>query len=164
MSMHCYQCEMSAPEACGANGQDMGTCGKTETLARLQDMMIFGLKGLAAYREHAAELGADTREVDDVMSETLYFTLTNVNFSFEEHVAQLMKVGQAGVKVMGLLSDAHTKALGVPTPVTVTENKAEGRAILVSGHNLFMLKDLLEATNGKGVNVYTHSEMLPAHA
>lgn len=164
MSMHCYQCEMSAPGGCGSKGQDKGTCGKTETLARLQDIMIFGLKGLAAYREHAAELGADTREVDDVMSETLYFTLTNVNFSFEEHVSQLMKVGQAGVKVMGLLSDAHTKALGVPTPVTVTENKAEGKAILVSGHNLFMLEDLLEATDGKGVNIYTHSEMLPAHA
>ncbi len=164
MSMHCYQCEMSAPGACGANGQDRGTCGKTETLARLQDIMIFGLKGLAAYREHARELGADTVEVDDVMSETLYFTLTNVNFNFDEHIAQLMKVGQAGVKVMGLLSEAHTKTLGVPTPVTVTENKAEGKAILVSGHNLFMLKDLLEATDGKGVNIYTHSEMLPAHA
>ncbi len=164
MSMHCYQCEMSAPDACGANGAQQGTCGKTETLARLQDIMIFGLKGLAAYREHAAELGAETREVDDVMSETLYFTLTNVNFNFDEHIAQLMKVGQAGVKVMGLLSDAHTNVLGIPTPVTVTENKAEGKAILVSGHNLFMLKDLLEATEGKGVNIYTHSEMLPAHA
>ncbi len=163
MSMHCYQCEMSAVGGCGSKGQDQGTCGKTETLARLQDTMIFGLKGLAAYREHAAELGADTRPVDDVMAETLYFTLTNVNFNFDEHIAQLMKVGQAGVKVMGLLSDAHTKALGVPTPVVVTENKAEGKAILVSGHNLPMLKELLEATEGKGVNIYTHSEMLPAH-
>ena len=104
MSMHCYQCEMSAVDACGSRGQDHGTCGKTETQARLQDMMIFGLKGLASYRSHAAELGADTKPVDDVMAETLYFTLTNVNFNFDEHIAQLMKVGQAGVKVMGLLS------------------------------------------------------------
>ncbi len=163
MSMHCYQCEMSAVDGCGSHGQDQGTCGKTETLARLQDLMIFGLKGLAAYRVHAAELGADTKPVDDVMADTLYFTLTNVNFSFDEHIAQLMKVGQAGVKVMGLLSEAHTKSLGVPTPVTVTENRAEGKAILVSGHNLFMLKELLEATAGKGINIYTHSEMLPAH-
>ena len=163
MSMHCYQCEMSTVEACGANGQDQGTCGKTETLARLQDLMIFGLKGLASYRSHAAELGADTKEVDDVVSDTLYFTLTNVNFNFDEHIAQLMKVGQAGVKVMGLLSEAHTKTLGVPTPVTVTQNQAEGKGVLVSGHNLFMLKEFLEATEGKGIHVYTHSEMLPAH-
>ncbi len=163
MSMHCYQCEMSAPGACGAKGQTVGTCGKDETLARLQDIMIFGLKGLSAYREHARELGADTTEVDDVIAETLYFTLTNVNFNFDEHIAQLMKVGQAGVEVMSLLSEAHTKTFGIPTPVTVTENKAEGKAILVSGHNLLMLKKLLEATEGKGINIYTHSEMLPAH-
>ncbi|MGN7611740.1 hydroxylamine reductase [Magnetococcales bacterium HHB-1] len=162
--MFCYQCSMSAPDGCGAKDQDLGTCGKDKNLARLQDIMIFGLKGLAAYREHARELGADTLEVDDVINETLYFTMTNVNFNFDQHIAQLMKVGSAGVKVMDLLSGAHTNALGVPTPVSVAQNRAEGHAILVSGHNLSMLKDLLEASKDRGVNVYTHSEMLPAHA
>ncbi len=163
MSMFCYQCEMSSPEGCGSKGQSAGTCGKDENLARLQDMMVFGVKGLAAYRMHAADLGADTKEVDDIMAETMYFTLTNVDFNFDQHIAQLMKLGSAGVKAMGLLSEAHTQHLGVPTPVSVTQNRAEGKGILVSGHDLLMLKNLLEATAGRGVNIYTHSEMLPAH-
>ena len=84
--MFCYQCEMSMPEGCGAHGQEIGTCGKTATKSRLQDLMVFGLRGLSAYREHARELidmnpnAEDLKtliEVDDVMSETLYFTLTN---------------------------------------------------------------------------------------
>ncbi|MBF0588451.1 MAG: hydroxylamine reductase [Magnetococcales bacterium] len=161
--MFCYQCSMSAPNGCGSKEQALGTCGKDANLARLQDIMIFGLKGLAAYREHARELGADTTEVDDTISETLYFTMTNVNFDFDQHIAQLMKVGDAGVKAMDLLSGAHTGAFGIPTPVQITQNKAEGKGILVSGHNLDMLGKLLEATAGKGINIYTHSEMLPAH-
>jgi hydroxylamine reductase len=161
--MFCYQCEMSANGGCGSKGQSQGTCGKDENLSRLQDTMIFGLKGLSAYRTHAEEMKVDTKEVDDVMAETLYFTLTNSNFNFDDHIAQLMKVGSAGVKMMGLLSNAHTDTLGIPTPVSVSQNKAEGKAILVSGHNLIMLKALLEATEGKGINIYTHSEMLPAH-
>lgn len=161
--MFCYQCEMSAPNGCGTKNQALGTCGKNANLAQLQDIMIFGLKGLAAYREHARELGADTSKVDDVVSETLYFTMTNVNFNFDEHIKQLMKIGQAGVEVMDLLSDAHTSRLGIPTPVRISQNRAEGKAILVSGHNLDMLHKLLEATVNKGINIYTHSEMLPAH-
>lgn len=155
---------MSAPIGCGNNGQEAGTCGKSSTLANLQDIMVYGLRGLSAYREHLNELAPEkTKGVDDVMSETLYFTLTNVNFNFDDHIAQLMKIGSAGVEAMNLLSDAHTAKFGVPTPVTVSQNKAEGKAILVSGHNLDMLKKLLEATKDKGINVYTHSEMLPAH-
>ena len=161
--MFCNQCEMSTPGGCGSDGQALGTCLKDADLARLQDTMVYGLKGLAAYRQHAKELGADTREIDDLTAETLYFTMTNVNFSFDEHIAQLMKIGAAGVKVMDLLSQGHVERLGVPTPVTVTQNRAEGQAILVSGHNLDMLQGLLEATAGTGINVYTHSEMLPAH-
>ena len=163
MSMFCYQCEMSMPEGCGSAGQSVGTCGKDATQTRLQDIMVFGLKGLSAYRYHANEIGGDTKEVDDIISETLYFTLTNVNFNFDDHIAQLMKVGSAGVKVMNILSDAHTKKFGIPTPVNVSQNRAEGKAILVSGHNLDMLADLLEATKDSGINIYTHSEMLPAH-
>ncbi len=164
MSMFCYQCEMSSINGCGSNGtQVVGNCGKTETISRIQDILVFGLKGLSAYRYHANELGADTKVVDDVMAESLYFTLTNVNFNFDDHIKQLLKVGEAGVKMMGILSDAHTKAFGIPTPVKVTQNKAEGKAILVSGHNLHAMKYLLEQTEGKGINIYTHSEMLPTH-
>ena len=164
MSMFCNQCEMSAPGGCGSKGQPAGTCGKNETLANLQDTMIYGLKGLSAYREHLNELAPDqTKNVDDVISETLYFTLTNVNFNFNDHIKQLMKVGSAGVEVMDKLSNAHTNKFGIPTPVVIPQNTVEGKAILVSGHNLEMFEELLKATEGKGINVYTHSEMLPAH-
>lgn len=164
LEMFCHQCEMSAPNGCGSKGQNKGTCGKNSTLANLQDMMIFGLKGMSAYRHHANELGANTSEVDKVIADTLYFTLTNSNFNFDEHIKQLLKVGEAGVKIMNILSQAHTNAFGIPSPVKITQNKACGKAILVSGHNLFALKKLLDATKNKGINIYTHSEMLPAHA
>ena len=163
LSMFCHQCEMSAPGGCGSKGQSKGTCGKTDTLALLQDTMVFGLKGLSAYRHHAHELGADTSAVDRIMADTLYFTLTNSNFNFEEHIKQLVKVGNAGVEMMNILSDAHTAKFGIPTPIRVSQNKVEGKAILVSGHNLHALDALLKATEGKGINIYTHSEMLPAH-
>ncbi len=164
MSMFCYQCEMSLPDGCGSSGATVGTCGKDENLSRLQDLMVFGLKGLSAYREHLNELAPEqTKNIDDVMSETLYFTLTNVNFNFDDHIKQLMRVGSAGVEVMDRLSNAHTSSFGIPTPVTVPQNVVEGKAILVSGHNLDMFEKLLKATEGKGINVYTHSEMLPAH-
>ena len=162
--MFCNQCEMSMVGGCGSNGQVAGTCGKDETLANLQDTMIYGLKGLAAYREHLNELApTETKNIDDIISETLYFTLTNVNFNFDDHIKQLMKVGTAGCEVMDKLSNAHTSKFGIPTPVSVSQNMVEGKAILVSGHNLEMFENLLKATEGKGVNVYTHSEMLPAH-
>lgn len=164
MSMFCYQCEMSQKGGCGSTGATVGTCGKDENLSRLQDTMIFGLKGLAAYREHLNVMSPElTKNVDDVISETLYFTLTNVNFNFEEHIAQLMKVGAAGIEVMDHLSNSHTNKFGIPTPVVVPQNRVEGKAILVSGHDLPMFEKLLIATEGKGINVYTHSEMLPAH-
>ncbi len=164
MSMFCYQCEMSTPGGCGSTGAVVGTCGKDENLSRLQDLMVFGLKGLSSYREHLNELApTQTKNIDDVMSETLYFTLTNVNFNFDDHIRQLMKVGSAGIEVMDKLSNAHTGTFGIPTPVVVPQNVVEGKAILVSGHNLDMFEKLLKATQGKGINVYTHSEMLPAH-
>lgn len=164
MSMFCYQCEMSQKGGCGSTGAVVGTCGKDENLSRLQDIMIFGLKGLSAYREHLNTFKPElTKEIDDVMSETLYFTLTNVNFNFNDHINQLMKIGSAGVKVMSHLSETHTNKFGIPTPVIVPQNKVEGKAILVSGHDLEMFERLLIATADKGINVYTHSEMLPAH-
>ena len=164
MSMFCYQCEMSQKGGCGSTGATVGTCGKDENLSRLQDIMIFGLKGLSAYREHLNTFKPElTKEIDDVMSETLYFTLTNVNFNFNDHINQLMKIGRAGSLVMDRLSNTHTNKFGIPTPVTVSQNKVEGKAILVSGHDLEMFERLLIATQDKGINVYTHSEMLPAH-
>lgn len=157
--MFCYQCEQTPKGGC----TKVGVCGKTEDLASLQDTIIFGLKGVAAYATHARELGYTDPEVDKITHEALYFTLTNVNFNLDEHIKMALKVGSATVKVMELLDKAHTDRLGVPTPVQVTNDKIEGKAIIVTGHNLLALEELLKQSEGKGVNIYTHSEMLPAH-
>lgn len=157
--MFCQQCEQTPKGGC----TKIGVCGKDENIASLQETIIYALKGIAAYATHARQLGYSDPEVDTITQEALYTTLTNVNFNLQEHVAMAMKVGGATVKVMDLLDKAHTSRLGVPQPVTVSENKVEGKCILVTGHNLFALEELLKQTEGKGINVYTHSEMLPAH-
>ncbi|MFD2368839.1 hydroxylamine reductase [Brevibacillus sp. GCM10020057] len=157
--MFCYQCEQTPTGGCKV----IGVCGKNEELASIQDTIIFALKGIAAYATHARQLGYIDPEVDGITQEALYFTLTNVNFNLNEHLQMAMKVGSAAIKVMELLDQAHTKHFGIPQPVTVSQNKIEGKCIVVTGHNLFALEELLKQTEGKGINIYTHSEMLPAH-
>lgn len=157
--MFCYQCEQTPHGGCTR----VGVCGKNEDIASLQDTMIFGLKGVAAYATHARQLGYHDSEVDAITHEALYTTLTNVNFNLAEHIQMALKVGRATVKIMDVLDQAHTARLGVPSPVTVSEDKIEGHCILVTGHNLYALEELLKQSEGKGVNIYTHSEMLPAH-
>lgn len=90
-------------------------------------------------------------------------TLTNSNFNEQEHIDMAMKVGKSALRVMELLDEAHTNHFGVPEPVQITQNHVEGKAIVVTGHNLFALEELLKQTEGKEINIYTHSEMLPAH-
>lgn len=158
--MFCNQCEQTMEGGCDKN---IGVCGKNEDISSLQDISIYGLKGVAAYAHHARELGATDKDVDAIMAETLYSTLTNVNFRLNDNVDTALKVGEAAIKVMDLLDKAHTDRLGIPEPVTVSEDKVEGKSILVSGHNLYALEELLKQTEGKGINIYTHSEMLPAH-
>ncbi|MBH0333112.1 MULTISPECIES: hydroxylamine reductase [Brevibacillus] len=157
--MFCYQCEQTPTGGCKV----IGVCGKNEDLASIQDTIIFALKGIAAYATHARQLGYIDPEVDGITQEALYFTLTNVNFNLDEHLQMAMKVGKSAIKVMELLDRAHTDHFGVPQPITVSQNKIEGKCIVVTGHNLFALEELLKQTEGKGINVYTHSEMLPAH-
>lgn len=157
--MFCYQCEQTPSGGCKV----IGVCGKTEELASIQDTIVFALKGIAAYATHARQLGYIDSEVDGITQEALYFTLTNVNFNLDDHLKMAMKVGQAAIKVMELLDKAHTEHFGVPQPVTVSQNKIEGKCIVVTGHNLFALEELLKQTEGRGINIFTHSEMLPAH-
>ena len=157
--MFCYQCEQTPAQGC----TKVGICGKNPDIASLQDIMIFGLKGVAAYATHAKELGYVDEEVNAITQEALYTTLTNSNFNLEEHINMTLKVGTATVKIMDVLDRAHTSYLGTPSPVTISQDKVEGHCILVTGHNLYALKALLEQTEGKGINVYTHSEMIPAH-
>lgn len=157
--MFCYQCQQTPKGGC----TKIGVCGKNEDIASLQDTIVLGLKGIAAYATHARELGFTDPEVDGITHEALYMTLTNSNFNLNDHINMALKVGSATVKVMDLLDRAHTSKLGVPKPVTVSQDKVEGHAILITGHDLFALEELLKQTEGKGINVYTHSEMLPAH-
>ncbi|MCX7571776.1 hydroxylamine reductase [Tumebacillus sp. DT12] len=157
--MFCHQCEQTPHGGC----KTIGVCGKNEEIASLQDTIIFALKGIAAYATHARQLGYIDPEVDAITHEALYLTLTNSNFNLQEHLDMAMKVGSAAIRVMELLDKAHTTHLGIPQPITVSQNKIEGRSILVTGHNLYALEALLEQTEGKGINIYTHSEMLPAH-
>lgn len=159
LKMFCYQCSQTPKGGC----TKIGVCGKNEDISSLQDTIIFGLKGIAAYATHAREMGYTDPEVDAITQEALYATLTNSNFNLGEHVEMVLKVGSATVKVMDLLDRAHVEKLGVPEPVTVTNDKVEGKAIIVTGHNLVALENLLKQSEGKGVNIYTHSEMLPAH-
>ncbi|MED1873611.1 hydroxylamine reductase [Brevibacillus borstelensis] len=157
--MFCYQCEQTPTGGC----KTVGVCGKTEELASIQDTIIFALKGIAAYATHARQMGHIDPEVDGITQEALYFTLTNVNFNLDEHLKMAMKVGRAAIRVMELLDQAHTSRFGIPQPIRVSQNKIEGKCIVVTGHNLFALEELLKQTEGKGINIYTHSEMLPAH-
>lgn len=159
MIMFCYQCEQTPTGGCKV----IGVCGKNETIASLQDTIVFGLKGIAAYRTHAAQLGYTDAFVDATTQEALYMTLTNSNFNEQEHIDMAMKVGKSALRVMELLDEAHTNHFGVPEPVQITQNRVEGKAIVVTGHNLFALEELLKQTEGKEINIYTHSEMLPAH-
>ena len=157
--MFCNQCEQTPVGGCTV----IGVCGKDETISSLQDTIVYGLKGIAAYRTHANQLGFTDAFVDKTISEALFMTLTNSNFNVQEHIAMAMQVGQAAVRMMEVLDEAHTTRLGIPQPIRVSQNKIEGRSIVVSGHNLFALEELLKQTEGKGINIYTHSEMLPAH-
>ncbi|WCN37975.1 hydroxylamine reductase [Aneurinibacillus uraniidurans] len=157
--MFCYQCEQTPSGGCKV----IGVCGKNEDIASLQDIMIFGLKGIAAYATHARQLGYTDPFVEETTQEALYMTLTNSNFNTQEHINMAMKVGQAAVRIMDVLDRAHTDRFGIPQPVQVSQNKIEGKCIIVTGHNLFALEELLKQSEGKGINIYTHSEMLPAH-
>jgi hydroxylamine reductase len=161
MSMFCYQCEQTAK---GTGCTVQGVCGKKEDVASLQDTLLFGLKGIAAYAFHARELGARDEEVDAFMHEGLFATVTNVDFDPQRFVGLLMTCGQMNLRVMELLNNAHVQRFGRPQPAKVATGTKAGPGIVVTGHDLLDLYELLLQTEGKGINVYTHGEMLPAHA
>lgn len=158
-SMFCNQCEMTVSGGCEING----ICGKDPDVQSLQNNLIYALKGLAAYAYHARELGYTDPEVDAFFAEGLYSTLTNVSFDLNHFVALNMKAGQMTLKAMAMLKQAHTEHFGEMVPVQVPTGTFAGKGMLVTGHNLKALYELLKQTEGTGINIYTHSEMLPAH-
>ena len=159
--MFCYQCEQTVG---GKGCTNSGVCGKDQDIQSLQDTLLFGLKGIAAYAYHARELGYKDDQVDAFMHEALFKTLTNVNFDLNDHIGAVLKCGEMNLKVMELLDRAHTEKFGNPVPTQVDTGTRGGHGILVTGHDLLDLYELLKQTEGKGINIYTHGEMLPAHA
>ena len=131
-------------------------------LTGLQELLTYGLKGTAAYADHAYVLGKQDDSVFAFFHEALDF-LTRPNPTVDALFGMNMRCGQVNLKVMELLDAANTGAYGTPVPTPVRITPLAGKAILVSGHDLKDLAALLEQTEGKGIRVYTHGEMLPAH-
>lgn len=158
--MFCYQCSQTVN---GVGCNKSGVCGKNDTVSNLQDNLIFAIKGIAAYNYHAKDFGKKDEEVDEFLTKGLYSTLTNVNFDIDNLIALGLKAGEMNLKVMKMLKEAHIENYGEPEPVEVKVGAQEGPGILVTGHDLKALEELLKQCEGTGVKVYTHSEMLPAH-
>jgi hydroxylamine reductase len=140
-----------------------GVCGKEPTVARLQDNLLFAIKGISAYLYHARELGYTDPEVDAFLERGFYSTLTNVNFDAGEFVKLALEAGEMNIKTMNLLKKAHIETYGEPTPTEVKVGSVKGPGIIATGHSIKALAELLKQTEGTGINVYTHSELLPAH-
>lgn len=160
LDMFCYQCSQTAR---GTGCTIRGVCGKVPTVARLQDNLLFAIKGISAYLYHARELGYTDPEVDAFLERGFYSTLTNVNFDPQKFVEMALEAGQMNIKTMELLKKAHIETYGEPVPAKVPVGAVKGPGIVVTGHSLKALEELLKQTEGKGINVYTHSELLPAH-
>ena len=159
--MFCYQCEQTAG---GTGCTQAGVCGKDADIASLQDTLLFGLKGIAAYAYHARELGVNDEQVNAFLEEALFTTLTNVSFNLDQHLEMVLRCGEINLKIMELLDKAHTQKFGNPEPTSVKTGTVKGPGIIITGHDLLDLYELLKQTEGTGINIYTHGEMLPAHA
>ena len=160
LDMFCYQCSQTAR---GTGCTVKGVCGKEATVARLQDNLLFILKGMSGYLYHARQLGHSDPEVDAAVEDALYSTLTNVNFDGGDFVRLAIRAGEMNIKTMQLLKRAHIGAYGEPEPTQVQTGTRKGHGIIATGHGLKALEELLRQTEGTGINVYTHSELLPAH-
>jgi len=133
-----------------------------EDIVSLRSTLLLGLRGMAAYAWHAAVLG----KTDDEVTAWFYKGMRALGeeHSAEEWLGLLMEFGQVNLKCMALLDEANTSTYGHPVPTVVPTTVEKGPFIVITGHDLHDLKQLLEQTAGKGINVYTHGEMLPAHA
>ena len=135
---------------------------ENEDVRSLRELITYGLKGMAAYGQHAANLGKEDAELYKFTEEAMVATLNN-NLSADDLVALTLKTGEFGVKAMAMLDEANTSAYGHPELTEVNIGVKANPAILISGHDLHDMEALLEQTAGTGVDVYTHSEMLPAN-
>ena len=161
--LHCIAAVQREKAALGqADDYDLAELWRAdEDVRSLKSLILFGLKGMAAYAFHARELGRTDAEVNGFFYEAL--AAIGADKTLDELLALVLKTGEINLRCMALLDAANTGAFGDPVPTAVPLTIEKGPFIVVSGHSLHDLKLLLEQTTGTGVNVYTHSEMLPAH-
>ncbi|MCD4718349.1 MAG: hydroxylamine reductase [Desulfobacula sp.] len=134
---------------------------KNEDVRSLRELLIIGLKGVAAYADHAAVLGCQKDDINDFIMEAL--ASTTKDLSVDEMIAMVMKAGETSVNTMALLDQANTTAYGNPEITEVNIGVGKNPGILITGHDLKDMEELLKQTDGTGVDVYTHGEMLPAN-
>lgn len=133
-----------------------------EDIRSLKSLLLFGIRGMAAYAYHAMVLGYENAEVNEFMIKAL--SILGEDWGMEELLPVVMETGKVNLTCMELLDRANTETFGTPQPVEVTMKVEKGPFIVITGHDLWDLKLLLEQTAGKGIHIYTHGEMLPAHA
>jgi hydroxylamine reductase len=133
------------------------------TLLGLQEMLVYGIRGLCAYTHHAEVLGKRVPEADDFVAEAYAFLCSRDAASIDKTLGMILKCGEVNLLTMKGLSEGHTGRFGHPVPTAVNLNPVAGKAILISGHDMQDLHDLLVQTEGTGIQVYTHGEMLPGH-
>lgn len=159
--MFCNQCEQTALGVACTN--NIGICGKNEDVQSLQETLLYGLKGMAAYANHARRLGKTDEGINAFIEEALFATMTNVNFDLDTLLEMVLECGRQNLRAMELLDAGHVERYGEPAPTTVREGTVAGPGILVTGHDMVDLENILKAAEGTDVKVYTHGEMLPAH-
>jgi len=144
---------------------DMPKTNQTENadILSLKQILLYGLKGVAAYTDHAKILGKEDDKVYAFIHEALA-ALLSTEIGLDEWVALVLKCGEINLRAMELLDDGNTSTYGHPVPTEIPLGAKAGKAILVSGHDLKDLEEVLKQSQGKGINVYTHGEMLPTHA
>ena len=146
----------------GAENYDASKLWKGDVdIVSMRSTLLLGLRGMAAYAEHASVLGKEDIEVSNWFFKGM--KALGEEHTIEQWLDLLMEFGNINLKCMALLDDANTSAYGHPVPTKVTTNVEKGPFIVISGHDLLDLKQLLEQTKDKGINIYTHGEMLPAH-
>ena len=136
--------------------------GLDDDIRSLREILLYGLKGMAAYADHANVLGEKSEQVDGFFHEGLA-SLADDSLTADDYIKLIMRFGETNLKCMEILDKAHTSHFGHPKPTQVKLGVQEGPAIVVSGHDLRDLQMILEETRDTGVKVYTHGEMLPAH-
>ena len=132
-----------------------------EDIRSLKSLILFGIRGVAAYAYHAGVLGRSSKEVNEFLARALF--AVGDDWDMEHLLPVVLEVGKVNLSCMEMLDKANTEAFGDPVPVTVPLKVEKGPFIVITGHDLYDLKLLLEQTKDKGINIYTHGEMLPAH-